>query len=66
MGFGSFLSRPFKDIHKAVKKVGGGVNKVGKSAFGAAKGAARGAVSGTKSAGPTAKLKKKVMPGVDY
>lgn len=62
MGFG-FLARPFKDVHKAVKKVGGSVNKVGKGALGAVKGAATGAVRGAKSAGPTNKLKKKMMPG---
>jgi hypothetical protein len=65
MAFG-FLARPFKDIHKAVKKVGGGVSKVGRSAVGAAKGAVRGAVGGAKSAGPTNKLKKKMLPGTDY
>ena len=26
--FGSMIKRPFKDIHKAVKKVGGGVNSI--------------------------------------
>ena len=26
--FGSAMKRPFKDIHKAVKKVGGGVNSI--------------------------------------
>jgi len=41
MGFGSMfgslgraISRPFKDIHKAVKKVGGGVHAVGRGMTG--------------------------------
>jgi len=41
MGFGSIfgslgraISRPFKDIHKAVKKVGGGVHSVGRGMTG--------------------------------
>lgn len=60
MGFGSFLARPFKDINKAVKKVGGGVSKAVKKTGGAVTKAVTG---GSKSVGPSDKLKKKVMPG---
>jgi len=68
MGFGGFLARPFKDVGKAVKKVGGGVNKVGKSAVKAvgrvgkgATGAIAGAGKAMTGIGPSDKAKKKMM-----
>jgi len=65
MGLG-FLAKPFK----AIKKVGGTVNKAVQKTGGAVSRAVTG--SSKSSVGPSEKLKKKVMPGkakmggVDY
>lgn len=61
MGLGGFLSAPFKAANKAVKKVGGAVNRsVGAAVTGHPVRAAKEAVG----AGPSDKLKKKKMPGL--